>query len=194
MRAALWFLALFGIAVAVALFAGNNQGTVTLFWPPYRVDVSLNLALLALVGAYETAQAQPGAQAQAAVEQARDAAEIDYLREDLPALMSESEDGLARVKKIVQDLKDFSRLDQSEWQDADLNTGLESTLNVVRHEVKYKAEVVKQLGPMPPVNCLAGQPGRTACLTQMTEGESAASHRNPAHRLRAPETAGEARS
>ena len=37
MRAALWFLALFGIAVAVALFAGNNQGTVTLFWPPHRV-------------------------------------------------------------------------------------------------------------------------------------------------------------
>ena len=33
MRAALWFLALFGIAVAIALFAGNNQGTVTIFWP-----------------------------------------------------------------------------------------------------------------------------------------------------------------
>ena len=113
--------------------------------------------LLALVGAYETAQAQPGAQAQAAVEQARDAAEIDYLREDLPALMSESEDGLARVKKIVQDLKDFSRLDQSEWQEADLNAGLESTLNVVRHEVKYKAEVRKLLEPLPLVRCLAAQ-------------------------------------
>ena len=50
MRAALWFLALFGIAVAIALFAGNNQGTVTLFWPPYRVDLSLNLVLLVLVG------------------------------------------------------------------------------------------------------------------------------------------------
>ncbi|MDP2367696.1 heme biosynthesis protein HemY [Rhodoferax sp.] len=48
MRAALWFLALFGIAAAIALFAGNNQGTVTLFWPPYRVDLSLNLVLLLL--------------------------------------------------------------------------------------------------------------------------------------------------
>ena len=45
MRAALWFLALFGVAVAIALFAGNNQGTVTLFWPPWRVDLSLNLVL-----------------------------------------------------------------------------------------------------------------------------------------------------
>jgi HemY protein len=51
-RAALWLLALFGIAVAVALFAGNNQGTVTVFWPPYRVDLSLNLVLLLLVAAF----------------------------------------------------------------------------------------------------------------------------------------------
>lgn len=52
MRAALSLLALFGIAVAIALFAGNNQGTVTLFWPPWRVDLSLNLVLLVLVGAF----------------------------------------------------------------------------------------------------------------------------------------------
>jgi HemY protein len=48
MRAALWFMGLFAIAVALALFAGNDPGTVTLFWPPHRVDVSLNLFLLAL--------------------------------------------------------------------------------------------------------------------------------------------------
>ena len=49
MRAALWFLALFGAAVAVALFVGNNQGTVTVFWAPYRIDLSLNLVLLLLL-------------------------------------------------------------------------------------------------------------------------------------------------
>ena len=52
MRAALWFIALFGIAVAVALFAGNNQAVVTVFWPPSRVDVSFNLAMLLLVGLF----------------------------------------------------------------------------------------------------------------------------------------------
>jgi HemY protein len=52
MRAALWLLVLFGVAVAVALFAGNNQGSVTLFWPPYRIDLSLNLVLLLLVAAF----------------------------------------------------------------------------------------------------------------------------------------------
>ena len=52
MRAALWFLALFGGAVAIALFAGNNEGTVTFFWPPYRLDVSMNLVLFALLGIF----------------------------------------------------------------------------------------------------------------------------------------------
>ena len=49
MRAALWFLGLFGIAVAVAVFAGNNDATVTLDWAPYRVDLSLNFVILTLV-------------------------------------------------------------------------------------------------------------------------------------------------
>ena len=48
MRNLLWFLALFALAAGLALFAGNNQGTVTLFWPPYRIDLSLNLVLLGL--------------------------------------------------------------------------------------------------------------------------------------------------
>lgn len=57
MRAALWLLALFGVAVAAALFAGNNQGTITLYWPPYRVDLSLNLVVLLLVGGFTTVYA-----------------------------------------------------------------------------------------------------------------------------------------
>ena len=50
MRAAFWLLALFAIAAATALFAGNNQAVVTVFWPPHRVDVSFNLAVFLLVG------------------------------------------------------------------------------------------------------------------------------------------------
>jgi HemY protein len=61
MRAALWLLALFAIAVAVAVFAGNNQGTVTLFWPPYRLDLSLNLVLLILLLAFALLHAALGA-------------------------------------------------------------------------------------------------------------------------------------
>lgn len=52
MRAALWLIGLFAVAVAAALFAGNNQSTVTWFWPPYRVDLSLNLVLALIVLAF----------------------------------------------------------------------------------------------------------------------------------------------
>ena len=83
--------------------------------------------------------------------------DLDYIREDIPTLMLESGEGLNRVKRIVQDLKDFSRVDATDWQDADLNAGLDSTLNVVLNEVKYKAEVRKCYGALPLVRCLAGQ-------------------------------------
>jgi len=49
MRAALWFLGLFGVAVALALFASGNGSTVTVFWPPHRVDLSLNFVVLLLL-------------------------------------------------------------------------------------------------------------------------------------------------
>ena len=52
MRAALWLMGLFVAAVALALFTGDNDGTVTVFWPPYRVDLSVNLVLLLLVGLF----------------------------------------------------------------------------------------------------------------------------------------------
>ena len=49
MRVVIWLLVLFAVAAGGALFASTNPGTVTVFWPPYRVDLSLNLVLLALI-------------------------------------------------------------------------------------------------------------------------------------------------
>jgi PAS domain S-box-containing protein len=114
--------------------------------------------LMTLPAAYDAVlQAPEDAQARLELARRREEVELEYLRDDLPQLLDECAEGLGRVKKIVQDLKDFSRVDEADWQEADLNAGLESTLNVVRHEVKYKADVVKRLAPLPPVMCLAGQ-------------------------------------
>lgn len=110
--------------------------------------------LLALTQAYARREREPADAELAALKQAAD---LEFIAEDLPALLAESEDGLSRVRKIVQDLKDFSRVDHADWQDADLNAGLESTLNVVMNEVKYRADVRRQYGTLPPVRCLAGQ-------------------------------------
>ncbi len=84
--------------------------------------------------------------------------ELDYLKEDIPTLMAESKEGITRVRKIVQDLKDFSRVDNhQEWVLADLHQGLESTLNIVNNEIKYKAKVVKNYGAIPEIVCLPSE-------------------------------------
>lgn len=88
----------------------------------------------------------------------RDEVELDYLKQDIPALMRETQEGIARVRKIVQDLKEFSHVDAHlEWEWADLHKGIDSTLNIVNNEIKYKAEVVKLYGALPEVRCLASE-------------------------------------
>ncbi len=52
MRSVFWFLGLAGVAVALALLVGQNQASVTLFWSPWRVDLSFNLVLFALIGGF----------------------------------------------------------------------------------------------------------------------------------------------
>jgi signal transduction histidine kinase len=91
------------------------------------------------------------------VSQVKKTVDFNYLKEDIPSLLKESQDGLTRVTRIVQDLKDFSHVDESNWQQANLEQGIDSTLNVVSNEIKYKAEVVKQYAGLPSVECMPSQ-------------------------------------
>jgi PAS domain S-box-containing protein len=94
----------------------------------------------------------------AEVEALKAEADYAYLKEDIPALLAESRDGLTRVRHIVQDLRDFSRADAREiWELADLRAGLDSTLNIVHNEIKYRADVVKHYAPLPLVECMLPQ-------------------------------------
>jgi two-component system, NtrC family, sensor kinase len=78
---------------------------------------------------------------------------IDFMLEDSEDLIAESLDGSERVRKIVQNLKTFSRVDQAEEQLVDLNECLESTIGIVWNEIKYKAKLEKDLGELPDLNC-----------------------------------------
>jgi len=83
--------------------------------------------------------------------------EYDYIRNDVEALIGESEDGIERVKKIITALKDFSHIEEDEFRQADLHRGLDTTLNVVNNELKYKADVIKEYGELPEVECMPSQ-------------------------------------
>ncbi len=83
--------------------------------------------------------------------------EMEFLEEDIIPLLDESVEGLERVKNIVIDLKTFSHMDQAEWEKVDLHKGLDSTMNVAHSEIKYKAEITKDYGDLPPVECMPSQ-------------------------------------
>lgn len=84
-------------------------------------------------------------------------ADLNYINHDIHNLLNESMDGLKRVKDIVQSLKDFARVGSNEWSNADIHYGLDSTLNIVKNEIKYKAVVEKKYGTLPRVHCIISQ-------------------------------------
>lgn len=82
---------------------------------------------------------------------------IDRIRTDLPDLIRESLEGAERVRKIVQDLKSFSRVDGAAFANADINEGLDSTISIAWNELKYKTTVIREYGSLPQIWCNMGQ-------------------------------------
>lgn len=115
--------------------------------------------LLALVAIYEKAETTNSDTEQLSqIKTFKQKIDIEFLKTDILDLLEESQEGTTRVKQIVQNLKDFSHLgSDDDWQWANLHVGLETTLNIVNNEIKYKAKVVKEFGNLPEVKCLPQQ-------------------------------------
>jgi two-component system NtrC family sensor kinase len=84
-------------------------------------------------------------------------ADTEKARDAIEKLLSRSKEGTERVKKIVQDLRTFSRMDHAELQDADLNEELERTLTLMEPRFKNTIEVERDFGELPLVHCYPGQ-------------------------------------
>ena len=116
-------------------------------------------SLFGIIKAYDTkaAESMPP-EALAALAAIKQREDFDFLHEDIFQLLAESQDGLTRVQDIVQNLKDFSRVGESGFGWADLHACLDSTLNIIWNELKYKCTVVKHYDPaLPQVYCIASQ-------------------------------------
>ena len=83
--------------------------------------------------------------------------DLDFMKTDLPDLVNESIEGATRTKKIVQDLRDFSRIDKPELDLFDVEAGLDATLNIVHNELKFKADVIKDYIGLLPFECVGAQ-------------------------------------
>ena len=83
--------------------------------------------------------------------------DVDFILDDIKDLIKDCKEGTERIKKIVLDLKDFAHPGEDKIQTTDINKGIESTLNVVWNELKYKAAVAKDYGDLPRVQCYPQQ-------------------------------------
>jgi two-component system, NtrC family, sensor kinase len=115
--------------------------------------------LLTMLDAYESCGGllQQDPVIAARLQQVRKEADIDFVRSDIASLIAESLEGTDRVRIIVQDLRDFSRAGEAVWEWANIHACLDSTLNVVRNEIRYKAEVIRDYGVLPQVECYPSQ-------------------------------------
>ncbi|MBS1144007.1 MAG: two-component system, NtrC family, sensor kinase [Proteobacteria bacterium] len=129
-------------------FVNSNLGTLK----GYVAD------LLGLIDAYQAVEEQlPDSPQKDILAAERQRVDLAFLRQDVVDLLAESIDGAGRVRHIVQDLRDFSRTGEVSWEAADLHAGLDSTLNLLASELRDKAEIVREYGELPRVECIPSQ-------------------------------------
>ena len=83
--------------------------------------------------------------------------DLDYLLEDIHDLIGDCREGTDRIKKIVIDLKDFAHPGEDKLEQANINHGIEQTLNMINNELKYVATVNKKFSDLPYVECYPRQ-------------------------------------
>ncbi len=121
-------------------FVNSNLGTLSRYFGDLK----------AVIDAYRSGDA-------GRIATAVEAADLEFLLDDARDLLDESLDGLGRVKKIVQDLRDFSRVDRGGREPTDLNAALASTLRVAAGQLGAGTEIVTEFGELPPVVCDAAR-------------------------------------
>ena len=82
---------------------------------------------------------------------------LDIIKKDIGQILDECRDGLSRVRKIVENLKGFSRTNETQLQQTDLHSELDRTLDIASNTIKYKAHVSKVYGDLPAVECIPSQ-------------------------------------
>jgi signal transduction histidine kinase len=114
--------------------------------------------MLLLIKLYQKNYPNPVAE----IENANQVADIEYLTEDLPKMLTSMKMGAKRIREIILSLRIFSRLDEAEFKTADLHEGIDSSLLILQHRLKAQnnrpqIQVVKEYGEIPKVQCFAGQ-------------------------------------
>lgn len=122
---------------------------------PLKLDID---DILELINKYETLQPNELTRKNfEEIEAFRKQIDINYLKREMADLLSGIEDGAKRTADIVLGLKNFSRLDETDIKEANINEGIESTLILLKSSIPGNTEVVTNLGPIPIIECYPGK-------------------------------------
>jgi signal transduction histidine kinase len=113
--------------------------------------------LFKLISAYQ--QSHP--ESDPAVQSTLEEIDFDFLKTDFPQVISSMQIGANRIREIVLSLRNFSRMDESEFKDVNIHEGIDSTLLILQHRLKATHErpmiaLVKQYADLPLIECAAG--------------------------------------
>lgn len=150
------------LAAGVAHEMNTPIGFVACNFETLEKHVKKILALIELYAELErkieTAAGAGGPALVAPIREFREKMRIDAILKNLGVLFEDSREGLERVTEIIQNLRDFSRVDQSsDFARYNINEGLAATLIVARNAIKYHADVVTEFGEIPEIFCHPGQ-------------------------------------
>ena len=116
------------------------------------------IELLDLVDLYQSCYPQPLSKIQDKIH----TLDLDFLTQDFKKILQSMAVGTDRIREIVLGLRNFSRLDESDYKEVDIHAGLDSTLLILQHRLKLNdrcpdIEIVKNYGELPLVKCYPGQ-------------------------------------
>jgi histidine kinase len=101
--------------------------------------------------------------------------DLDYIVEDFPKVLLSMKHGADRVRDIVQGLRDFARLDETEYKAVNIHEGIESTLTLMTERLG-DITVIKNYSPLPEIKCYAAELNQVF-LNLMTNAIDALSNR-----------------
>ena len=117
--------------------------------------------LLDLIELYRQSDADLGKTQPDLIEKINDLDEridLNYSLSNLPRLIERTREGLRRIERIVQELRLFARVDEGDWNEVDLNPGIESAINIIKgHARKRGVRIVMDLGALPTIRCRAAR-------------------------------------
>lgn len=132
-------------------FVGNNVAVIDR-------DLGDVLSLIAMYRRADDLIREHAPDLLAEIEAFSDENDLEYGVEHLPRLIDRTREGLRRIERIVKELRLFARVDEGDWNEVDLNPGVESSVNMVKGYARKKGvELKMELGALPVVRCRAAR-------------------------------------